>query len=654
MELEVLQAWPGWKAVRLIGEGSFGKVYEIVRNYFGIEEHSALKVISIPPSSAELKSLKNDGMDESSATEYYRGLVDEFVQEISLMSKLKGSAHIVGYEDYAVVKHPNSFGWDILIRMELLTDLPSYLLSREVTQPLVARMAAELCAALEECRREGVIHRDIKPDNIFVTKDGSFKLGDFGVARTIEKTASGLSKKGTYTYMAPEVYRGEAYGASVDLYSLGIVVYKLLNHNREPFLPPYPQPIHYSDKNQALVRRINGEMLTQPDRADAAMFAVIRKACAADPAERYASATEMKRALLALPREAKPSPEQAAPEPTQQEGTVSIFGAAEPTAPKAAQASAPEHVLTGQPTARVSEPEALSAEPTAMQTSTVAVQAPPAEPEQTGKTKRCAQCGTMNFPSATFCLHCGGRFAAKAPEKRRKDKQDVLRWTSFLTALAAGALFLIAIFIMLDVGTEMRSFESASSAFAARMQSYLIETSFGILLALCAAFSKPSSKAMPLSKLFESASDLVTFVFGVAAYGATDASTLRGLVFCLLGCAGSILWMTLRGKRWIGGAMIAAEMVFFADYVYKNAALGFRNAGMVFFSDYVYKNAVLGLRNAGAVRMIGMLFLAVSFLTKSLVKRENAPKPKQVDKKLFWILAIVINAIDLLDFFANL
>lgn len=640
MELEVLQAWPGWKAVRLIGEGSFGKVYEIVRNYFGIEEHSALKVISIPPSSAELKSLKNDGMDESSATEYYRGLVDEFVQEISLMSKLKGSAHIVGYEDYAVVKHPNSFGWDILIRMELLTDLPSYLQSREVTQPLVARMAAELCAALEECRREGVIHRDIKPDNIFVTKDGSFKLGDFGVARTIEKTVSGLSKKGTYTYMAPEVYRGEAYGASVDLYSLGIVVYKLLNHNREPFLPPYPQPIHYSDKNQALVRRINGEMLTQPDRADAAMFAVIRKACAADPAERYASATEMKRALLALPREAKPSPEQAAPEPNLREGTVSIFDAAEPTAPKvapteppAAQASVPERVLTWQLAARVSEPEAHSAASSAMRTSTVAAQAPQTEPEQTGKTKRCAQCGTMNFPSAAFCLHCGGRFAAKAPEKRRKDRQDVLRWTSFLTALAAGALFLIAIFIMLDVGTRTHLVESASN-FSADFRTYLIETSFGILLALCAAFSKPSSKAMPLSKLFESASDLVTFVFWVAAYGATDASTLRGLVFCLLGCAGSILWMTLRGKRWIGGAMIAVELTFFASYLYQNA------------------ESVL--RGAGAARIFGMLFLAMSFLTKSLVKREDALKPKQVDKKLFWILAIVINAIDLLNFFANL
>lgn len=554
MELEVLQAWPGWKAVRLIGEGSFGKVYEIVRNYFGIEEHSALKVISIPPSSAELKSLKNDGMDESSATEYYRGLVDEFVQEISLMSKLKGSAHIVGYEDYAVVKHPNSFGWDILIRMELLTDLPSYLLSREVTQPLVARMAAELCAALEECRREGVIHRDIKPDNIFVTKDGSFKLGDFGVARTIEKTASGLSKKGTYTYMAPEVYRGEAYGASVDLYSLGIVVYKLLNHNREPFLPPYPQPIHYSDKNQALVRRINGEMLTQPDRADAAMFAVIRKACAADPAERYASATEMKRALLALPREAKPSPEQAAPEPTLQEWTVSIFGAAEPTAQKAAQAPASERALTGQPTARVSEPEALSAEPTAMRTSTVAVQAPPAEPEQTGKTKRCAQCGTMNFPSAAFCLHCGRRFSSQ----KAKTQNSILKISYTVTSVIAMALF----------GLGGVAYQKYYSEFGLWGSMYItagswLSVAYFILLSICILRSRKPLREIPLVCLTR---QVVNTLLSIGLIGTAVESKfiIAQIIMCVMGYGGVIACLKLRQKKWIGGVLLASELVLFS------------------------------------------------------------------------------------------
>lgn len=201
--------WPDWTIVRLIGEGSFGKVYEIVRNNFDIEERCALKVISIPSSKVELQSAKNDGMDKDGATEYFKGLVEEFVREIAVMSKLKGNINAVGYEDYAVVEHKDSFGWDILIRMELLTDLPSVIRRNGFTQRDVLKLAIDLCSALEICHKQKIIHRDIKPDNIFIDQFGNFKLGDFGVARTIEKASSGLSKKGTYTYMAPEVYKSE-------------------------------------------------------------------------------------------------------------------------------------------------------------------------------------------------------------------------------------------------------------------------------------------------------------------------------------------------------------------------------------------------------------------------------------------------------------
>lgn len=300
MELTKIKIWPGWTATRLIGEGSFGKVYEIVRNNFGIEEHSALKIITIPSSQAELQSLKNDGMDEESATEFYRGLVNEFVQEIALMSKLKGNPNIVNYEDYAVIEHNVSVGWDILIRMELLTDLPSYIRVHSLSTKDVIKLGIDICNALEACQAQKIIHRDIKPDNIFISSSGEYKLGDFGVARTIEKTVSGLSKKGTYTYMAPEVYRGEDYGTTADIYSLGIVMYKLLNFNREPFLPPHPQPIKYSDKNNALVRRISGEFIPAPANADELFSKIVLKACAHRPSERYQSASEMKKELVAL------------------------------------------------------------------------------------------------------------------------------------------------------------------------------------------------------------------------------------------------------------------------------------------------------------------------------------------------------------------
>ena len=85
-----------------------------------------------------------------------------------------------------------------------------------------------------------------------------FKLGDFGISRTIEKTMSGLSRKGTESYMAPEVYNGNAYGESVDVYSLGLVLYKCLNNNRLPFFPPISKPIRYSDREEALNKRMAG------------------------------------------------------------------------------------------------------------------------------------------------------------------------------------------------------------------------------------------------------------------------------------------------------------------------------------------------------------------------------------------------------------
>lgn len=300
MELDILKIWPDWKATKLLGEGSFGKVYEIVRNNFGIEEHCALKVITIPSSPAELQSMRNEGMDDASATAYYKGLVEEFVQEIALMSKLKGNVNIVGYEDYAVIEHEDSIGWDIIIRMELLTALPAYIKDRSFTVNDVIKLATDVCNALDVCHEQKIIHRDIKPDNIFVSQNGDYKLGDFGVARTIEKTVSGLSKKGTYTYMAPEVYKGEAYGTNVDLYSLGIVMYKLLNNNREPFLPPHPELIKYSDKNDALVKRMNGDVIPPPANCNEFLSRVILKSISFKSWERYQLPSQMKADLQSV------------------------------------------------------------------------------------------------------------------------------------------------------------------------------------------------------------------------------------------------------------------------------------------------------------------------------------------------------------------
>ncbi len=298
--MNINQVWPEWNEDCVLGEGSFGKVYRAKRmEYGGRTFYSAIKVISVPKNQQEIKAARSQGMDDEAIYNYFRGLVDNLLNEITLMDNLKGAKNIVGIEDYKIIEREGEIGWDIFIRMELLTPFDSFISNPEFSQVDVIRLGVDICTALEVCEQNYIVHRDIKPDNIFISRFGEYKLGDFGIARKLEATQANLSRKGTLNYMAPEVYKSEAYGSNVDIYSLGLVLYTLLNNNRIAFLPPYPQQITYKDNEEALSKRLSGMPLTAPCNAGASLGATIIKACAHNPLERYQTATDFKNALIA-------------------------------------------------------------------------------------------------------------------------------------------------------------------------------------------------------------------------------------------------------------------------------------------------------------------------------------------------------------------
>ena len=286
-----------WYITRLIGEGSFGKVFEIEREDFGVTYKAALKAITIPASQSEARSMMDDGTDATEVHGYFEGCVRELVEKIALVYKLRGS-NVVSYEDHQVIKHKDGVGWDILIQMELLTPLNSYIQEKKaMPRQEIIKLGIDLCKALELCQKFNIIHRDIKPENIFISEHGDFKLGDFDIAQALEGTAGAFSSKGTYSYMAPEVYKGEACGFTADIYSLGLVLYRLLNGNRLPFLPTEPAPITYANREQALQKRLSGAPLPMPSHADRRLWEIVLKACAYDPRDRYADPAQMRQAL---------------------------------------------------------------------------------------------------------------------------------------------------------------------------------------------------------------------------------------------------------------------------------------------------------------------------------------------------------------------
>ena len=295
-----VSVWPEWKLVEKIGEGSFGKVYKAKRTERGRSFYSAIKIISIPGSKGELDSVRSEMNNEQSTREYFRNLVEDCVQEIYTMEHFCGNSHVVSFEDFKVVEYLDEIGWDISIRMEYLTGFMDYCTGKELTEKEVIKLGCDLAMALIYCRKLNIIHRDVKPENIFVSRFGDFKLGDFGIAREQAHTMSNMSKKGTYSYMAPEIYKGEKYDSSIDIYSLGIVLYKLMNQNRLPFLSLDKQLITYRDKENALARRMAGEKMSAPVNASAAFSHIILKACAYEPGKRYRKPEDMLRDLEKL------------------------------------------------------------------------------------------------------------------------------------------------------------------------------------------------------------------------------------------------------------------------------------------------------------------------------------------------------------------
>ena len=318
--VQLPQSWAqDWIVDRQLGSGAFSTVYHAVRRD-GLGIDAAIKVISIPSSQAEADTLRNEGYNDLQAQNYYDDIARRYVSEIRMMESFKGMPNIVSIEDYKLLRKTSGIGNIIYIRMEMLTPLSDLMRKHFLPEHDVLRIGIDLCTALEVCEAKKIIHRDIKPANIFCNDKAPghvfYKLGDFGIARSMEALTQGLSAKGTPSYMAPEVFLGKTYDHRVDLYSLGITLYLLLNENRLPLMPEGDYSV--SAREAAMGRRMAGEKLPPPCRGSKAAGRTILRACEFDPARRFANAAEMKASLEAAlnGKEAVPSAAVPADEPT--------------------------------------------------------------------------------------------------------------------------------------------------------------------------------------------------------------------------------------------------------------------------------------------------------------------------------------------------
>ena len=300
--------FPGWEVVRKLGQGSFGGVYEIQRPLpDGRTERGALKKLSVPHDREEIEEMLSKSFSTESITAHYKDQMGDLVREYSLMQELGSCGNVVTCHDIQYVQQEDGLGWDVYIRMELLRPLKKAL-GQEYREETVLKLGLDLCNALKACQKKNIIHRDIKPENILVSEDGDFKLTDFGIAKVSEKTGSG-TLAGTNGYMAPEVANRKPYGASADIYSLGMVLYWMMNERTLPFLPLPPAIPSALQRQEAFRRRLDGERLPLPVNGSRGLKQIVLKACAFEPQNRYHTAGEILEDLKALRENHQAKPE---------------------------------------------------------------------------------------------------------------------------------------------------------------------------------------------------------------------------------------------------------------------------------------------------------------------------------------------------------
>ena len=275
--LEIIgRVWSDWSITEKLGEGSFGQVFKAEKERYGIIQNSAIKVVRIPSDDAELKRVQSGfGLDEQELRDYFYPQIEKLKKEIVLMQELGEDNHIVKILDFEIIDSPSdNICWYILIRMEFLECLDKYVKQADLTVGDVISIGEDILTGLEVCETNNIIHRDIKPANIFRSSKGVYKLGDFGIARDIASNAGTLSYKGTENYMAPEVYLGKRYGSNIDIYSLGIVLYKLLNNNRLPFMDE--EKLTAQSVEKAVQKRYTGEEFPKPVQASEDLYKILQ------------------------------------------------------------------------------------------------------------------------------------------------------------------------------------------------------------------------------------------------------------------------------------------------------------------------------------------------------------------------------------------
>ncbi len=272
-----------------------------------------VKVISVPASPTQTDALILSGAftDEDSALNYYKEISEEIAKEIDVLEKLSELEWFIPFKAHQLVPMESGKGFELYILGEYKRTLQKHFKRHIFTHLDALNLGLDLCAALAMCRKYGYLYVDLKPNNIFVTDQRQFRIGDLGFISLDALKYASLPERYQSVYTPPEVRDAfSTLNSTMDIYAAGLILYQTYNNGELPF----------NDDVQP------GDPLPAPLYADYEIGEIILKACAPNPDDRWQDPMELRQAIInymqrngTMDTPIVPMPVQEEPEPTEQD-----------------------------------------------------------------------------------------------------------------------------------------------------------------------------------------------------------------------------------------------------------------------------------------------------------------------------------------------
>lgn len=288
-----------------LGKGTYGKVYAVVSDTVVggkvTRQFGALKIIPVDETIFDTPNAQQ--LSDEDKQKRLRNERQKDEREIAIMEKVRGTTEIAYFLDSVVIERKDTRlkSWDVLILMDRHQGLQSYLKEHNLTPgtpgllPMILRIWRDISRALVHCQNYSILHNDVKPGNLLYSPaKESFVLSDFGEALPLSIYPANKGYRGTLDYMSPEMYLKAGGDSRMDMYSLAMTIYELLNGRQVPFQDSV-------GRDQAWRTRILGKKPIQPIKGvPDDVNTVLLRCLDYDPEKRYATCRDMENAVLIL------------------------------------------------------------------------------------------------------------------------------------------------------------------------------------------------------------------------------------------------------------------------------------------------------------------------------------------------------------------